>query len=149
MEKIIFEDLPSTNTPINSTNLNKVQTNIENERNKVANASNVTSLWSGDIVPTALDTNFTATFSNSNLRPYNYNLCYAIFDVDNKRVAIPFKSIDYNVSVTFTGHWGLSSSTFVYLTANFNGLGAFNFQIKELGTITLDKIHLVEIIGIK
>lgn len=29
MEKIIFEDLPSTNTPINSTNLNKMQDNFE------------------------------------------------------------------------------------------------------------------------
>lgn len=31
MEKIIFEDLPSTKTPINATNLNKLQTNIENQ----------------------------------------------------------------------------------------------------------------------
>ena len=30
MDKITFEDLPSTNTPINSNNLNKMQTNIEN-----------------------------------------------------------------------------------------------------------------------
>ena len=29
MDKITFEDLPSTNTPINSNNLNKMQTNIE------------------------------------------------------------------------------------------------------------------------
>lgn len=30
MEKINFQDLPSTETPINSTNLNKVQENVEN-----------------------------------------------------------------------------------------------------------------------
>lgn len=29
MEKLIFEDLPSTNTPINSTNLNRLQDNVE------------------------------------------------------------------------------------------------------------------------
>lgn len=33
MEKIIFEDLPSTNTPINAENLNKIQENVENEIN--------------------------------------------------------------------------------------------------------------------
>ena len=30
MEKIIFENLPSTNTPINASNLNQLQTNVEN-----------------------------------------------------------------------------------------------------------------------
>jgi hypothetical protein len=29
MKKIIFEDLPSTKTPLNATNLNQIQTNIE------------------------------------------------------------------------------------------------------------------------
>lgn len=33
MKKITFEDLPSTNTPINSTNLNKLQDNVENAIN--------------------------------------------------------------------------------------------------------------------
>ena len=33
MQKITFEDLPSTNTPINATNLNQVQTNTENAIN--------------------------------------------------------------------------------------------------------------------
>lgn len=31
MDKINFENKPSTNTPINATNLNLVQTNVENE----------------------------------------------------------------------------------------------------------------------
>ena len=30
MQKITFEDLPSTNSPINATNLNQLQTNVEN-----------------------------------------------------------------------------------------------------------------------
>ena len=33
MNKINFENLPSTNTPINSTNLNQIQTNAENSIN--------------------------------------------------------------------------------------------------------------------
>ena len=35
MEKINFNDLPSTDTPINSSNLNQLQTNVENEINVV------------------------------------------------------------------------------------------------------------------
>ena len=35
MEKITFKDLPSTDTPINSTNLNLIQTNTENAINEV------------------------------------------------------------------------------------------------------------------
>lgn len=30
MQKITFEDLPSTDTPVNATNLNQLQTNVEN-----------------------------------------------------------------------------------------------------------------------
>lgn len=37
MEKITFKDLPSTDTPINSTNLNLIQTNTENAINEVLN----------------------------------------------------------------------------------------------------------------
>ena len=33
MEKINFNDLPNTDTPINSSNLNQLQTNVENEIN--------------------------------------------------------------------------------------------------------------------
>ena len=43
MEKIIFEDLPSTKTPINSANLNLVQDNVENAINDKPNALNVKS----------------------------------------------------------------------------------------------------------
>ena len=35
LEKIAFEDLPSTNTPINAKNLNKVQDNVETALNNV------------------------------------------------------------------------------------------------------------------
>ena len=35
MEKIIFEDFPSTKTPLNAENLNKIQTNAENAINEV------------------------------------------------------------------------------------------------------------------
>lgn len=37
MQKINFENLPSTNTPINATNLNAIQDNAENEINSLRN----------------------------------------------------------------------------------------------------------------
>jgi hypothetical protein len=37
MEKIIFEDLPSTKTPLNAENLNKIQENVENNINEINN----------------------------------------------------------------------------------------------------------------
>lgn len=37
MQKINFQDLPSTTTPINSTNLNAMQTNAENAINEITN----------------------------------------------------------------------------------------------------------------
>ena len=39
MEKINFQDYPSTDTPINSTNLNTLQNNVENEINKISSYS--------------------------------------------------------------------------------------------------------------
>ena len=40
MEKINFNDLPNTDTPINSSNLNQLQTNVENGINVVNNKFN-------------------------------------------------------------------------------------------------------------
>lgn len=41
MEKITFENLPSTTSPINATNLNQLQDNIEDEFNKLYEWENV------------------------------------------------------------------------------------------------------------
>lgn len=40
MEKIIFEDLPSTKTPLNAENLNQIQINAQNSINEVDNKFN-------------------------------------------------------------------------------------------------------------
>lgn len=46
MEKINFNDLPNTNTPINSSNLNQLQTNVENAINGVVTSgSNSIGKW--------------------------------------------------------------------------------------------------------
>lgn len=42
MEKIEFKDLPSTDTPINAENLNKIQTNIEIAINNINKCKTIT-----------------------------------------------------------------------------------------------------------
>lgn len=49
MEKINFEDLPSKNTPINATNLNQIQTNVENEFEKTNNNVSTLDTKVGDL----------------------------------------------------------------------------------------------------
>lgn len=58
MEKVIFEDLPSTNTPINASNLNLVQDNVENEINGIT-----------DKIVT--ETSYTNPFHGCYIRKYN------------------------------------------------------------------------------
>lgn len=43
MEKINFENKPSTNSPINATNLNLLQDNVENAINEIINSQNLLS----------------------------------------------------------------------------------------------------------
>lgn len=46
MEKIIFEDLPSTNTPLNAENLNQIQENVEEAINGIVESgSNDNGSW--------------------------------------------------------------------------------------------------------
>ena len=63
MEKIIFEDLPSTKTPINATNLNLVQDNVENAINDKPNVLNVKS--------TSTQDTYSCDYINNELNPIN------------------------------------------------------------------------------
>lgn len=71
MQKINFQDLPSTTTPINATNLNAIQTNAETEINKAIktnDASILASVTPINITPTA----------GSNYAPYGNSFYYKI-----------------------------------------------------------------------
>lgn len=80
MEKINFEDLPSTDTPIDSANLNLLQTNIENAINVVNQKLTGTVLWTNN--------DDTTVFANQtisiNLNNYAfYQIYYKITNSDN------------------------------------------------------------------
>lgn len=64
MEKIIFEDLPSTNTPLNAENLNKIQDNIEDAIQELINKEIV-------LYENATGSNGTITLSDS-IENYKY-----------------------------------------------------------------------------
>lgn len=59
MQKITFEDLPSTNSPINATNLNQLQTNVESA------IPTKTTLWTNSN-PTSSFGSQSITLSNNN-----------------------------------------------------------------------------------
>ena len=66
MEKINFENKPSTNTPINATNLNQLQTNVENAITENTNAINgVSTNLGGTILWT--NSNPTSNFGNQTI----------------------------------------------------------------------------------
>lgn len=109
----------------------------------------VKTLWSGDIVPTALNNSVGAEFESSELRPYNYKICYARFSIDGTNYILPFKPGEYADGRTYCGYWSISSSTNAYLTFYYGGYGGFSFQVKEIHGKTLNQVHLYEIIGIK
>ena len=68
MNKIIFKDYPDTTTPLNSNNLNQLQTNIENaiEENKtsIENIENNVAAIEGDI--SSINSNITNIETNAN-----------------------------------------------------------------------------------
>lgn len=45
MDKINFQDLPNTSTPINASNLNLLQSNIENALGNIQSGSNANGSW--------------------------------------------------------------------------------------------------------
>lgn len=165
MEKIIFEDLPSTNTPINANNLNQLQNNVENaipqtlnenststtdtySVNYINNHFGVYTLWTGDIVPTELNLAFGDGFQGDN-RPYNFKFCFARFRVYGYEWWFPFQGGVYAEARSHSAYWGLDSSKNAYLTFTFGGYSGFNFEVKETNGIALSDIHLLEIIGIR
>lgn len=138
--------------------------NLINEKIKNSNSTSTTdsyscnyannnflsrTLWSGDIVPTALNNSVGDSFSSESLRPYQYKICYARFNIDGTYFLLPFRATDYAVGTTHCGYWCISSSTNAYLTFFYGGYGSFSFQVKEIHGKTLSQVHLYEIIGIK
>ena len=78
MQKINFQDLPSTTTPLNANNLNQLQTNVENEF-----AKNIKLIYTKDIAGNTTDTyNFPTTTSLYLVIAHqNGNQNYCIFDI--------------------------------------------------------------------
>ena len=100
MQKITFEDLPSTNTPINATNLNAIQTNAETAINAVSEkADEVDTLK----IALGLDQD---TFSTSST--------YAVGDL----VIYNNTIYECTTAVTTAGDWDSSKWTIVPIIVN-------------------------------
>lgn len=141
MALITFEDLPSANTPLNAANLNN---NFNELNNKLA----VTTLWEGDVSPTALDSSVSiTTFSDFNLRPYNYSICCAIGNINSVEFAIPFiaKAATSKVYSVYADRGDANACVEV----TFNGYAAMSMIVKSITGTTVNKIHITKIVGIK
>lgn len=133
MNKINFENLPSTNTPINSSNLNQMQTNVENE---FANKYNLTR---GTVIPNNSDlNNFTTLGSFYCESPSKAQ------SLSNCPVTTAFKLIVENIASseqyrqTIYGQ-GTSSQTWI---RTYNGTNWGNWRIVSYDTHLTDEIMI-------
>lgn len=128
MEKINFENLPSTNTPINVNNLNQMQTNAENaienlittqdvaSREGVAQIGGVLIQWgylSGVTVPASGYTTYTINYKKEFktipavcVTPLgNYNIIAQAKEVAKNYLSINVRSVDGYERTERTYHW--------------------------------------------
>lgn len=113
------------------------------------NAPKYVTIWSGDVTPTAVNENVNIDIADANNRPYHFSVCYARVKIDSENILIPFTGRTYAQSICFTAYWGIDSTTNAYLWLSYGGYGRICFQVKNLSGKTLDRVHLVEIFGIK
>ena len=166
--KQTWTNLPSETTPFSAARMEHIEDGIYNVSTTTATTSSAglmsaldktrvntwatsmfTTLWSGDLAATALNTNVTGRFETSDLRPYNYTLCFAHFNIDGIHFVLPFFNYGYATGITFCGHWGVSSSTYANLTLYYGGYDTFAFQVKDIAGKQVTQVHLLEIKALK
>lgn len=102
MNKINFEDLPSTNTPINSANLNQLQDNIENEFNNYIN-NNLTTIV--DCNDTTLSSGFYyAGSSTLNIPTASAWFLQVMKKADNNIIQVAYRYRDNEI---YTRHYNI------------------------------------------
>lgn len=148
MVNIKVSELPSTDAVNDNDYLMVIQNNASRKA-KMQDTVKTKVLWSGDLIPTAIDTDIGDNFATSDLRPYNYKFCYAKFSIDGTYYLLPFEPNGYGVSATYCGFWCIDSSTNAYLRFYYGGYGSFNFRVKQINNKTINQVHLYEIVGIK
>ena len=89
MQKITFEDLPSTNTPINATNLNAVQSNVEGAF-KNTQSNSTTDTYSCNYINSIVESGSNA---NGNWIKYSDGtmICHKKVIVENVAVTTPWE----------------------------------------------------------
>lgn len=145
--KIVNTESTSQTDTYSCEYINQLQENTEDAINAV-NVSHTAVLWSGDIVPTALNTNFGGDLEYSK-RFHNYSFGFARFSIDGTHYLMPIRFTTYGEGRTYCGYWAINSTTYAYLTLTYGGYGSFGYQVREISGKTVDQVHLLEIIGIK
>lgn len=166
--KQTWNDLPNTTTPITAEKLNHIEDGIYEVSTTTATTSSpglmsaldktrvntwatslFTTLWSGDAQATALNTSVAVEFASSDLRPYNYTMCFAHFSIDGTHLIIPFYHNGYANSITFCGRWGTSNSTYANITILYGGYSSVSYQVKDIAGKNVNQVHLYSITALK
>lgn len=126
MEKINFNDLPNTNTPINSSNLNQLQTNIENaieEKNIYLTEEQRIGTWLGKPLYRKVITNTTGTTEgvwktiDSSLA--NVDEVITLVGTIEKTLSVPAYVVSgYSVALQYTNNTGVQVIAYGYLGSN-------------------------------
>ena len=138
MNKVIFEDLPSTNTPINASNLNLVQNNIENEINGIT-----------DKIVT--ETSYKSPFHGCYIRKYNGcvemkidtlsdNIAIGGWEWSNALGQLPvgYRPKMQIVAPVFAES---TSSTWIPITIEINNNGNVLLRNRSANSVTINKDH--------
>ena len=128
MQKIEFRDYPDLTTPLNATNLNQVQTNVENEINSVSTSLNNKT----DLVEFTSSVTFNESVA-SNTHFYKIgNMCYVYFQGEGKTHS------NNQVIANVPSAYRPSKSFYAPFVVNEKAYG--NLSIGPNGNITINMI---------
>lgn len=106
MQKITFEDLPSTSTAVNATNLNQIQTNVENAYEPLKNYSTteqvVGTISTKNIYRKVVETTLDLSSDGSHLFDIGINDINDLIDIKYRIISGNYKQI-YNNAISSLG----------------------------------------------
>lgn len=154
MQKINFQNLPNTTTPVNATNLNAIQTNTENEINNINTIlSNILKTYTLYNNSSGSNTSITLSDSKSN---YDYLEIYylteghkgsikVLSDVESfaLSVAIPYTSTYIRNARFSVSTNSISCSNFTSYEINDSGLGNYTSNVNN------NTFYITKVLGYK
>ena len=150
--KTIWEDLPSTNTPINATNLNKIENGIEtNSNNITTNTTNITNLTPVTLYNNTSGTSDNITLTNDSFSNYTRVKIFGFDNYGNQVNTEFLPAINKNVELIsivtgsgthyiFTQEYSFSSTTLTKYRKGYSNIQNETYSYNGDGTMFITKI---------